>query len=66
MKATLVLYTKMLLYRAFELLRSESYTNFILTVGCIAVAIYCNGNMGFKMLEITPNILSLGRLCINL
>ena len=30
------------LRRAFELLISESYTNFILTVGCIAVATYCN------------------------
>ena len=37
--------------RAFELLRSENYTNFILTVRCIAVAIYCNGNMGFKIFD---------------
>ena len=39
------------LQRAFELRRSENYTNFILTVRCIAVAIYCNGNMGFKIFD---------------
>ena len=39
------------LQRAFELLRSENYTNFILTVRCIAVAIYCNSNMGFKIFD---------------
>ena len=39
------------LQRAFELLRSENYTNFILTVRCIAVAIYCDGNMGFKIFD---------------
>ena len=39
------------LWRAFELLISESYTNFILTVGCIAVATYCNSNMGFKIFD---------------
>ena len=37
--------------RAFELLRSGNYTYFILTVRCIAVAIYCNGNMGFKIFD---------------
>lgn len=27
--------------RAFESLMSENYTNFVLTVGCITVSIYC-------------------------
>ena len=44
------------LQRAFEALISESYTNFILTVGCISVATYFSSNMGSKyfilMLEI--------------
>ena len=44
------------LRRAFESIISESYTNFILTIGCVAVATYCNSNMGSKymilMLEI--------------
>ena len=39
------------LRRAFESLISESYTNFILTVGCITVATYCNSNMGFKIFD---------------
>ena len=30
---------------------SESYTNFILRVGCITVATYCNSNMGFKIFD---------------
>ena len=34
------------LQRAFEALISESYTNFILTVGCISVATYFSSNMG--------------------
>ena len=37
--------------RAFEGLISESYTNFILTVRCIAVATYCNSNMGLKIFD---------------
>ena len=37
------------LRKAFESLISESYTNFILTVGCITVATYCNSNIGFKI-----------------
>ena len=37
------------LRRAFKSLISESYTNFILTVGCITVASYCNSNIGFKI-----------------
>ena len=39
------------LVSAFELLISESYTNFILTVRCIAVATYCNSNVGFKIFD---------------
>ena len=35
--------------RAFESLISESYTNFILTVGCITVATY--SNMSFKIFD---------------
>ena len=27
----------------------ESNTKFILTIGCICVGIYCNGNAGFKI-----------------
>ena len=37
------------LRRAFKSLISESYTNFILTVGCITVATYCNSNIWFKI-----------------
>ena len=39
------------LRRAFESLIFESYTNFILTVACIAVATYCNSNLGFKIFD---------------
>ena len=39
------------LQRAFESLMSESYTNFILRVGCITVATYCDSNMGFKIFD---------------
>ena len=39
------------LRRAFELLISESYTNFILIVRCITVVTYCNSNMGFKIFD---------------
>ena len=39
------------LRRVFESLISESYTNFILTVVCIAVATYCNSNLGFKIFD---------------
>lgn len=39
------------LQRAFESLISDGYTNFILTVGVISVAIYHNGNMGFKIFD---------------
>ena len=37
------------LQRAFESLISENYTNFIVTIRCIAVAIYCCSNIGFKL-----------------
>ena len=33
------------------MLRAENYTNFVLTVGCSAVAIYCNGDVGFKIFD---------------
>ena len=36
------------LQRAFELLISENYTNFIVTLRCISVVIYCYSNIGFK------------------
>ena len=39
------------LRRAFESLIFESYTNLILTVGCITVATYCNSNMEFKIFD---------------
>ena len=39
------------LQRAFELLLSQNYTNFILTVGCIGVSIDCNGDIGFKIFD---------------
>ena len=28
----------------------QNHTNFILTVGCFGVSIYCNGDIGFKIL----------------
>ena len=34
--------------RAFQSLISENFTNFVLTVGCTAVAIYCKDNVGIK------------------
>ena len=37
------------LQRAFKSLISDGYTNFILTVGFIGVAIYCNGSLGFQI-----------------
>ena len=36
---------------AFESLVSDNYTNFILTVECIGVAVYCNGNISFKIFD---------------
>jgi len=35
--------------RAFQSLISENFNNFVLTIGCTTVAIYCNGNMGLKI-----------------
>jgi hypothetical protein len=35
---------------AFESLMSDNYTNFILTIGCTGVAIYCN-DIGFKIFD---------------
>ena len=37
------------LQRAFESLISEDYKNFVLTVGCIGVAIYYKDDIGFKI-----------------
>ena len=34
--------------RAFQSLISENFTNFVLTVGCTAVAIYCKDNVGIE------------------
>ena len=39
------------LLRVFESLVAENYTNFVLTIGCTAVAIYCNCNVGFKIFD---------------
>ena len=39
------------LRRAFESLISKNHTNFILTVGCITVATYCNSKIGFKIFD---------------
>ena len=40
-----------LLQIAFESLLSQNYTNFILTVGCVCVSIYCNVDVGFKIFD---------------
>ena len=37
--------------RAFLLLISENFNNFVLAMGCTAVAIYCKGNVGLKILN---------------
>jgi len=39
------------LQTAFQSLMSENYTNFILTIGSTAVAIYCHGNNTFKVFD---------------
>ena len=36
---------------AFESLLSQKFTRFILTVRCIGVSIYCNGDIGFKIFD---------------
>ena len=35
--------------RAFQSLISENFNNFVLTIGCTAVAIYCKGNVGLNI-----------------
>ena len=40
-----------LLQIAFESLLSQNYTNFILTVGCIGVSVYCIVDIGFKIFD---------------
>ena len=35
--------------RAFQSLVSENFNNFVLTIGCTAVAIYCKGNVGLNI-----------------
>ena len=37
--------------RAFQSLISKNFNNFVLTIGCTAVAIYCNDNMGLKIFD---------------
>ena len=34
--------------RAFQSLISENFNNFVLTIGCTAVAIYCKSNVGIE------------------
>ena len=34
--------------KAFQSLISENFNNFVLTIGCTAVAIYCKGNVGIE------------------
>ena len=34
--------------RAFQSFISENFNNFVLTIGCSAVAIYCKGNVGIE------------------
>ena len=36
---------------AFESLLSQKFTSFILTVRCIGVSLYCNGDTGFKIFD---------------
>ena len=35
--------------RAFQQLTSENFNNFVLTIGCTAVEIYCKGNVVLKI-----------------
>ena len=37
--------------RAFQSLISENFDNFVLTIGCTAVAIYCKGNVGLNIFD---------------
>ena len=34
--------------RVFQSLISENFNNFVLTIGCTAVTIFCKGNLGLK------------------
>ena len=34
--------------RAYQSLISENFNNFVLTIGCTAVTIYCKGNVGIE------------------
>ena len=44
------------LWRAFESHISKNYTNYIITLRCIAVTTYCNSKMGFKYLILVLEI----------
>ena len=37
--------------RVFQSLISENFNNFVLTIGCTAVAIYCKGNVGLNIFD---------------
>ena len=37
--------------RVFQSLISENFNNFLLTIGCTAVAIYCKGNVGLNIFD---------------
>ena len=37
--------------RAFQSLISKNFNNFVLTIGCTAVAIYCKGNVGLNIFD---------------
>ena len=39
------------LNRAFQSLTSKNFNNFVLTIGCTAVAIYCKGNVGLNIFD---------------
>ena len=39
------------LERAFRSLMTKNFHNFVLTIGCTAVAIYCKGNVGLKIFD---------------
>ena len=44
-------FSTVFLKRAYKSLISDCYPNFVVTVGFIGVAIYCNGNMVFKIFD---------------
>ena len=39
------------LNRVFQSLISKNFNNFVLTIGCTAVAIYCKGNVGLNIFD---------------